>query len=160
MPQFRHRFIVEAPLQAVADFHHSSRALVSLTPPPVIAQMHRVEPLAEGSRAEFTLWLGPLPVRWVAIHENVEMPRTFTDRQVYGPFLSWVHQHTFHALSAVRTEVIDEIQAEFAPRGLMSLVGRLMWLNLRMLFAYRGWATRRLVAAAQPGAPIDYQSQA
>jgi ligand-binding SRPBCC domain-containing protein len=140
--RFEHRFRVKASLGAVAAFHQDSRALKLLTPPPVFVQMHRVEPLAEGSVADFTLWLGPLPVRWVAVHTQVD-PRTgFKDRQERGPFASWVHRHIFRAVDAETTEVIDEVEAEFGG-GMMGLIGRLMWLNLPLMFAYRGWATRR-----------------
>ena len=58
MPRFEHCFEVNAPLEAVAEFHRDARALRRLTPPPMWAQFHRVEPLGEGSKAEFTLWLG------------------------------------------------------------------------------------------------------
>ena len=43
---FDFQFTVEAPLQAVATFHSDTRALKDLTPPPIITQIHRVEPLA------------------------------------------------------------------------------------------------------------------
>ena len=68
MPEFRHSFTVDAPLAAVHAFHHDSRALRQLTPLPIIARIHAYEPLADGSRAAFTLWFGPLPLRWQAVH--------------------------------------------------------------------------------------------
>ena len=66
MPVFDFTFSVRAPLQAVAAFHHDTRALKRLTPPPVFVQIHSMEPLAEGSRSEFSMWFGPVPLRWVA----------------------------------------------------------------------------------------------
>lgn len=50
---------IRASLAAVADFHHDARALKRLTPPPIFVQLHRVEPLAEGSIVDFTLWFDP-----------------------------------------------------------------------------------------------------
>jgi len=143
MRHFRHAFMVEAGLEAVAQFHQDTRALKKLTPPPVFAQLHQVQPLAEGSLAEFTMWMGPFPVRWLARHENVDPQKGFTDVQERGPFKSWRHIHTFRSLDENRSEVQDEIFAEPGLGFYNGLVSRLMWLNLPILFAYRGWATRR-----------------
>ena len=140
MKQYRHTFRVNAPLGAVADFHRSTAALRQLSPPPMIVQFHDIEPMGEGSISDFTLWLGPLPIRWVAVHSDVSDLNGFTDSQQSGPYTSWVHRHTFREIDANTTEVIDEVQAE--PGNLLS---RFMWLNLPILFAYRGWKTRRVV---------------
>jgi len=114
-----------------------------LTPPPIFVQLHEVEALAEGSLADFTLWLGPVPVRWTARHSNVDPLRGFTDTQVYGPFEHWVHRHTFEPVAAQVTDVVDEIQARFGQGLLRGLLSRIMWWGLPLLFAYRGWATQR-----------------
>lgn len=82
---FQYAFAVRAALAAVAEFHHDARALQRLTPPPLFVQLHRVEPLAEGSLASFTLWFGPLPVRWMAVHSGVDFLHGFTDTQHSGP---------------------------------------------------------------------------
>lgn len=55
MKTFTNTFKVNAPIQSVADFHSSTNALKKLTPFPVIVQIHQLEPLAEGSMAEFTM---------------------------------------------------------------------------------------------------------
>jgi len=134
--KYTHRFTVNAPLSAVAAFHHDSRALRQLTPPPMWAQFHQVDPLGEGSVADFTMWMGPLPVRWTAVHSEVS-PTGFTDTQQQGPFKSWQHRHTFRKLNPWSTEVIDEIESEPG-----NLISRFMGLTLPILFAYRGWRTR------------------
>lgn len=85
MPVFDTSFTVPAPLQKVAEFHRDTRALKRLTPPPVFVQIHSMEPLAEGSRSVFTMWFGPLPLRWTAIHSNVDTMHGFTDTQEKGP---------------------------------------------------------------------------
>ncbi|GAB4397237.1 MAG: SRPBCC family protein [Anaerolineales bacterium] len=147
MKTYRHEFTVNAPLAAVADFHHDTRALRLLTPPPIWVQFHDVQPLAENSLADFTLWMGPLPIRWVARHTEVARERGFTDTQVRGPFREWIHTHSFHPQPDGTTLVRDEIRAE--PGGLISWG---MWLTLPLLFAYRAFQTRRAVRAAQAAA--------
>ena len=144
MPVFDHTFIVNAPLNAVTDFHHGTRVLKQLTPPPVFVQLRHVEPLGEGSRSSFTLWFGPFPVHWVAVHSNVDRRHGFTDTQAEGPLAAWQHTHRFEAITDRTTRVIDTIEYTY-PRGAAGLWSRLLFnpLALRLMFAYRAWATRR-----------------
>ena len=93
MPIFDYTFTVRAPLAAVAEFRHDTRALKRLTPRLILMQMHRVDPFGEGSVSEFTMWFGPIPVRWTAVHSNVDPERSFTDTQARGPLKRWQHTH-------------------------------------------------------------------
>ena len=111
MPVFNYRFIVPAPIEAVREFHSDTSALKRLTPPPTIVQLHGIEPLAEGSVSEFTLWVGPLPLKWRAIHRNVSATG-FTDIQTQGPAGKWEHTHTFHPLTEDKTEIREHIEYE------------------------------------------------
>lgn len=140
---FDYSFTVRAPLAAVAEFHHDTRALKRLTPPPLFAQLHRVEPLAENSVAEFTLWFGPLPVHWVAIHSSVDPQRGFTDTQQSGPMLYWQHTHRFEAVDDGATRVSEHIEYAHHP-GRRGVFSRLLFNPpaLRALFFYRGLVTR------------------
>jgi ligand-binding SRPBCC domain-containing protein len=137
MKTYRHSFTVNAPLSAVAEFHKDTRALRQLTPPPLIVQFNNVEPLGEGSVADFTMWAGLLPVRWVAVHSQVTEQNGFVDTQMRGPFRKWRHHHEFHAVDAQATVVIDKIEASYG-----NVISRFMWLNLPLLFAYRSWRTK------------------
>jgi ligand-binding SRPBCC domain-containing protein len=143
MPIFDYSFTVAAPLTAVRDFHRDTSALRRLTPPPTIVQLHAIEPMAEGSVSKFTLWVGPLPLRWTAVHRNVS-DTGFTDIQVAGPAKKWEHTHSFVPISAGVTEIREHIEYEHRS-DLWGLVTRLLfsWPNLRFMFGYRKWATRR-----------------
>lgn len=146
--KFRHTFRVRASAQAVADFHSRAAVLRQITPPPAIIRLHSAPArLGEGDEMDFTLWLGPVPVRWVARFEAVG-PDGFTDRQVRGPFGEWTHRHTFLNVDGHTTEVVDEIQATLRAHLYHGLVGLGMWLSLPLLFAYRGWRTRHLLERA------------
>jgi ligand-binding SRPBCC domain-containing protein len=149
MTEFNHTFTVDAPLADVRAYHHNTEVLRQLTPPPIIARIHRFEPLADGSMAEFTLWFGPLPLRWQSLHSDVG-PHGFTDTQVHGPLKTWQHVHLFTALGSDRTRVDDRIIYTHHG-GLRGLLTRLLFARpgLLYLFTMRKLLTRRGVARRQ-----------
>ena len=145
MPVFDFAFKVRAPLSAVSEFHRDTRALRRLTPPPVFIQLHAVEPLGEGSVSEFTMWFGPLPVRWIAVHSDVSQ-HGFTDTQERGLMRRWQHTHRFTAEGDGATRIDEYVEYEHHAdwRGILS---RVLFARpaLRLLFAYRRFVTRRAV---------------
>lgn len=144
MNLFTYAFQVKAPLEAVAGFHRSTDTLKRLTPFPIIVRIHRLDPLAEQSISEFTLWFGPFPIRWIALHTNVDPLHGFTDSQTQGPLLSWKHTHTFTALSEKVTKIEERIEYRHHP-GFKNAWTRLVYapVMLRILFTYRAMITRR-----------------
>ena len=146
--KYRHTFRVRAPLARVADFHTSAFSLKAITPPFIPMQLHAApEQMGDGDEMVFTMWLGPLPVRWTARVEGVS-PTGFQDRQVQGPFASWTHRHSFDAVDETTTDVIDEVEARLKPHLLWGAVGLAMWLGLPLLFGFRARKTRRLLEEA------------
>lgn len=143
--RYTHRFTVKAPLSSVAAFHQEPDSLGAITPPPVrVKLLYAPEPLSRGGEMAFNLCLGPLRIKWVAYLEDSSQAG-FTDRQLSGPFAEWVHRHSFVRLDAQRTEVIDQIHVRLKPHLLWGLVGSGFVLGLPVMFAYRGWKTRRLL---------------
>ncbi|MDA0256490.1 MAG: SRPBCC family protein [Chloroflexi bacterium] len=150
-PSFSARFVVDAPLDAVAAFHEGPSALARLQPPLGATRFLRVDPLGEGSITEFEMGPGPFAIRWRARHEDVEPGRGFTDVQERGPMRRWVHRHEYRALGSPtaprpRTMVGDSIW--FAhPGGLRGLLTRVLFSQpaLSALFRYRAFATRRAI---------------
>jgi ligand-binding SRPBCC domain-containing protein len=86
--------------------------------------------------------VGPLPLRWTAVHRNVS-PSGFTDIQAEGPAAKWEHTHTFTAVSPTVTRIDEHIEYEHK-RGLWGLVTRLLFSkpNLYFMFTFRKLATR------------------
>jgi len=148
MAVFEYQFTVRASQAAVSAFHHDTRALRKLTPPPIFVQLHKVEPLAEGSVSRFTLWFGPLPVPWTAVHFDVSAGG-FTDILRGGLLRHWAHTHRFTALGPRQTQVNERIEYEHAP-GWRGLLSRALFAppGLRFLFWYRAWVTRRALEGA------------
>ena len=147
MPVFDFRFSVNAPLAKVQDFHRDTSALKRLTPPPTIVQLHEIEPLSEGSVSRFTLWVGPLPLRWTAVHRDVS-EQGFTDVQTVGPAKKWEHTHRFTPMSENETEIHEHIEFEHKS-GFWGMVTRLLFCrpSLLLMFSYRKFVTRSSVSA-------------
>jgi ligand-binding SRPBCC domain-containing protein len=142
---YSHRFLVSAPLARVAEFHRHAASMAAITPPPIIIRVKKApENLSEGDEMDFTMWLGPIPLHWLARFEAVT-PSSFSDRQMQGPFEEWVHRHTFLAADQQTTAVVDEISLRLRSQPLWWLVGMGMRLGLPILFTYRQWKTRRIL---------------
>lgn len=152
MPEFDYTFTVDVPQAAVVAFHHDTSVLKTLTPPPIFVQIHSYEPLGEGSEANFTMWFGPFPIHWKAIHTNVD-ENGFTDTQVRGPLKRWQHTHRFSAVSDEVTQVSEHIDYEYEG-GIRGLTGRLLFSKpaLYLLFTARKLITRRKIGRAMPNA--------
>jgi ligand-binding SRPBCC domain-containing protein len=142
---FRHSFTVAAPIQAVAEFHAASTSMAAITPPPIIVKIRQAPAqLAEGDEMDFTMWLGPVPVHWLASIGQVS-PAGFTDRQVRGPFKCWQHRHSFVAVDEQNTRVDDQVTYSIQRHPWWGPVGLGMTLGLPVLFAFRGWKTKKLL---------------
>lgn len=141
---YRSGFTVNAPLLEVRRFHALSASMGAITPPPVIVRVHSAPlELNEGDEMDFTMWLGPLPVRWLARIEAVT-PTSFVDRQLRGPFTKWIHRHSFAVIDDHTTTVQDHIEAELSSHPFWRLIGSIMWLNMPVLFTFRKFKTRWL----------------
>jgi ligand-binding SRPBCC domain-containing protein len=145
MRQYQHEFQVNAPVERVAEFHRSTEALKTLVPPPLFISFNHIDPMGEGSRSDFTMWFGPIPVRWVAVHSQVNPMEGFTDTQMEGPFKTWVHRHAFEPIDENSTRIVDQIEGQPSNHPFWGLVSRFMWYTLPILFAYRARQTRKAV---------------
>ena len=142
---YQHRFRVQAPLEVVAEFHSLPDAMAAITPPPIFVQVHQAPPrVTDGQGMDFTMWLGPLPLRWQARFEDVTATG-FVDRMVQGPLAAWSHRHSFVPVDDAQTDVVDELAVDVRRHPVWGPIGLGMSLNLPVLFAYRQWQTRRLL---------------
>ena len=114
---------------------------------------------------DFTLRLGHFSIYWQARIEDVSQTG-FKDTQVQGPFVHWVHTHTFEPIDTQRTRVIDhidQVQADHAVcrrlNGEIELPGQVILERWR--FGDKGLEVRRFTiraaadTAALPGAGAE-----
>ncbi len=158
MARFKQRFKVKAPLREVWRFHDDPVALTDLTPPPLrVKILAKDEPLEAGGTLKFRLALfgiQPLGATWHAIYDEFQPYREgatrahFIDRSLSSPFHSWVHRHTFEALPDGTTACTDDVTFHLTPlRGFLgNLIDALVYPSVVILFLYRQFQTRRLLA--------------
>lgn len=140
---FEKKSVMKGAVQQLLDFHAQPNAFAKLTPPPIFIRMreNKLKSLTEGT-VDFTMWLGPIPLHWVARHEPGPTPNSFMDRQLVGPMAFWEHQHIFRAVPE-GVELTDHVTLEHKP-GLPGIFTRLMFdgLPLQIFFFYRHLRTR------------------
>ncbi len=146
--RFTRCFEVPASKKSVSEFHHHPKVLKKLTPFPAVVQFKNVENLAEGSVARFNLWFGPIRVGWEATHHGVDPVNGFVDVQTEGPFLEWAHRHSFVEMSENKTLVIDSLRVRLGKGIFKGIISWGIWATLPILFAFRAWQTKRLMAKA------------
>ncbi|NJL11273.1 MAG: SRPBCC family protein [Calothrix sp. SM1_7_51] len=144
MLQFKYSSVIDAPVEVVWKFHERSDILKILTPPwQPIQVVRRDGRLQIGSITEFRLFLGFLPLTWLARHTEYEEFRLFTDEQMSGPFEFWKHKHIFEP-EGEKTRLTDEIYFSLPGGDAADLMaGWLVQMQLDAMFRYRHQITKR-----------------
>jgi uncharacterized protein len=128
-----------ASARAVFDWHTRPGAFERFNPPfdPVDILQHSAS-LAVGTRAVLRVRLGPLSLKWVAVHTALEDGVCFSDQQESGPFTLWEQTHRMVAAGPERSFLEDEVRYRLPLGALGGLAGRrLTRAKLEALFAYR-----------------------
>ncbi|MEM1204263.1 MAG: TIGR01777 family oxidoreductase [Acidobacteriota bacterium] len=122
------------------NWHARPGAFERLSPPwRNLEILERPERLENGCRLIFRIRQGPASIRWVALHEDVEPGRGFTDVQEKGPFARWRHRHGFEPEGDGSTcRLVDRIHYAL-PGGILgrAVFGGRIRDDLSALFAHR-----------------------
>jgi len=152
------RFIKEsripAPPRDVFAFFERPDAFERLLPPGQdVAIVEAPRSLEVGARAVIRMKVGPIPVEWVAEHVEYIPGRLFVDRQVRGPFASWLHRHEFLDDGDGGTILRDVIEYQ-PPLGIIgTLFGKAVIQSmLKDLFDHRHEVVRREFDGERPEA--------
>ena len=143
------RFVATTPIrasaEAVFDWHETPGAFERLTPPSERVRVVRHEGgIRDGAQVSLLVGPPPLSLRWDLEHLEYQYGRSFTDRQVRGPFRSWRHRHRITPNGPGACLLEDTIDYEL-PFGVLGRVlgGPFVHWKLRRLFAFRHQVTRR-----------------
>ena len=141
--RFEHTFPVAA--EELYEWHARPGAFGRLAPPWQKITLDRpAGEIRDGSRVSFRLAKGPLSLRWVAEHRDVQPGSGFTDVQIEGPFSSWTHRHDFLPNGGGSSVLRDALEYEL-PGGRLGRVvaGSAIRRDIRRTFGYR----QRVLAA-------------
>lgn len=146
MLHFEFQTWIQASPEKVWAFHEREDIFELLAPPggkPEV--LVRKGKLHTGSRVEFLVpILGPLKVKWLALHVHHEEGLSFTDEQIRGPFRYWLHEHRFEPENG-GTRLVDRIRCSL-PLGSVSdwVAGWVVGLQVRSMFRHRHAVTKRM----------------
>ncbi len=144
MPKFSYSSLINAPVETVWKFHEQPDILQKLTPPwQPVKIVRREGGLDVGAISEFLIFIGPIPVRWIARHTACEKNRLFIDEQASGPMENWTHRHEFVPENG-QTRLTDSIDFSVPGGWLVNiLLGGFICDRLQDMFRYRHQVTKK-----------------
>ena len=154
---FIHRSRIEAPAADVYAWHAQPDALEQLTPPGEhIEVIERTGGIERGARVVLRFGRWPFRRRWVAVHQDYEEGRYFSDVQVSGPFAYWKHTHTFEPDGPASCTLEDKVEYAL-PFGLLGrwVAGGYVRRKIEQMFEHRHTVTARLIAAVRSPRPDE-----
>jgi ligand-binding SRPBCC domain-containing protein len=129
--------------QKLWEFHSSSEALHSLSPPLTKVQLKGELKVINGAKLEVrSTLLGVINQDWEVELLNVDPPNGFTDRAIKSPFLEWSHNHLFRVDG--ETSVLRDELSFTAPGGALGRLASILIVTL--LFKFRHLRTKKLVS--------------
>jgi ligand-binding SRPBCC domain-containing protein len=136
----RREQILDVPVERAFEFFSRAENLEAITPPLLKFRIAGTAPVdvRKGTLIRYRLRLHGLGVSWLTRIEEWDPPLGFVDRQLRGPYALWHHTHTFEAVGAGRTRMVDLVRYahRFGPLGTLAehlLVRR----DLTRIFDYR-----------------------
>jgi ligand-binding SRPBCC domain-containing protein len=136
--------VVHASLEDTFAFFSDAANLQQLTPPWLRFTICTPLPITmrEGTEIEYRIRVRGIPIPWRTRVDVWEPGVRFVDRQIFGPYVWWRHEHLFQRVPA-GTFVLDLV--DFLPRaGWVSR--RLVERDVARIFDYRADALQRVFA--------------
>jgi ligand-binding SRPBCC domain-containing protein len=133
--RFRAEAVLHAPLDRTFAFFADAANLQRLTPPWVNFRILTPMPIPmrEGLEIDYRIAIRGVPMPWRSRIDVWEPGVRFVDRQIWGPYRWWRHEHRFEAAGSA-TRVIDDIA--YVPR-FRGVSAGLVRRDVERIFAYR-----------------------
>jgi len=143
---------VPTPLNETFPFFSDAHNLERITPPFLKFRILTPAPIEMkvGALIDYQLRLRGFPIKWRTEIMEWNPPHGFTDIQLRGPYLKWIHNHQFFA-DRGGTQVNDTIRY-VVPGG--SIINRFFVKpDLEQVFAYRRKLISQILVPPQNGTP-------
>jgi ligand-binding SRPBCC domain-containing protein len=147
LQNFKHRFIVNCPVERVWEFYTDIKHLEIITLKETDLKIINFtsQNIVQGQE----IWCSGkiiTKIRRTVWHSKITFlkPYEYIDEMLAGPFKKWRHLHKFHDIDGKQTEVVDEIEFELP----YDIFGKLFfegyaYKQLHKIFEYRKIATIR-----------------
>lgn len=136
------------PREEVFRFFADPANLERLTPPWLKFRILTPAPLPRGEGAifDYRLKVRGLGLGWRTLIETWEEGRSFTDRQLQGPYALWHHTHLFEDLPGGGTRIVDRVRFRLG-WGLLGKLVTALWVrrDVARIFQYRKATIARLL---------------
>ena len=146
----RREQVLDVPIEAAFEFFSRAENLEAITPPLLRFRITTPGPIEmrAGTVIRYRLRLRGVPVSWLTRIEEWDPPHGFVDRQIRGPYALWHHTHTFEAIDAGHTRMVDVVRYGHRLGPLGSLAERLVVRrDLERIFDFRRDSIPGLLAA-------------
>ncbi len=142
---------VAKPVDAVFPFFADARNLQALTPDWLHFQIVTPPPveMRPGALIEYRISLHGLPMSWLTEITDFAPPVRFVDKQLRGPYRSWIHTHRFVPRDG-GTLMSDEVEYDMVGAW---LVAPFIRRDLRKIFAHRHQALLAHFGQPKPWPP-------
>ena len=135
--------VMHTTLSKMMAFHEAEDSFGKLIPPGMFGQIREDNRTSiSAGDLKFTLWMGPIPIKWHAEHQAGPTETSFADLMVSGPMQYWRHEHIFEAVEG-GVKLTDRVTLAHKS-GLQGLFTRLIFdgIPLKILFFYRHLRTK------------------
>lgn len=144
MAEFVKKTRIHRSADEVFAWHERPGAFLRLSPPwSKVSHESQEGGVKDGVEVRVKQTFGPFTTNWVVRHEGYVKGRAFSDRQVSGPFMKWLHHHRFEPAGENACDLVDHIVYELPMQTLTEkTVGKRVRGELERVFRYRHEVTR------------------
>lgn len=123
-------------LETVFPFFADASNLEKITPPWLRFEILTPLPIdmRSGTLIEYRLRFHGIPMRWQSEITAWDPPFRFVDEQRYGPYKTWIHEHTF-SMRGDGSEIRDYVK--YVPPGGRLTNSLFVRRDVRRIFMYR-----------------------
>tara|TARA_Y100000588_G_scaffold127497_1_gene139727 strand:- start:51 stop:563 length:513 start_codon:yes stop_codon:yes gene_type:complete len=144
-------------LDKVFKFFSKPENLQRITPPDLKFKILTESPInmSKGKIIDYKINISFIPLSWKTLITEYNPPNYFIDKQVKGPYSSWIHHHTFSMKDGITT-VNDKVKYNPPFFIIGHIVNKIYIRNmLYKIFSYRFYKIAEIFKQKYPGCNIQ-----